>query len=44
MSRDYPERRRLSEDELLEVPGVGKELAAKIAEYIKTEILQPTKS
>lgn len=26
----------LSEDELLEVPGVGKELAAKIAEYIKT--------
>ena len=26
----------LSEDELLGVPGVGKELAAKIAEYIKT--------
>jgi DNA polymerase (family 10) len=26
----------LSEDELLEVPGVGKDLAAKIAEYIKT--------
>jgi len=26
----------LSEDELIEVPGVGKDLAAKIAEYIKT--------
>src|SRR5512135_881529 len=26
----------LSEDELLEVPGVGKDLAAKVAEYIKT--------
>ena len=26
----------LSEDELLKVPGVGKDLAAKVAEYIKT--------
>ena len=26
----------LSEDKLLEVPGIGKDLAAKIAEYIKT--------
>jgi DNA polymerase (family 10) len=26
----------MSEEELLELPGIGKDLAAKIAEYIKT--------